>query len=855
MVCVWCRDCDGEGDFVYDGWVLARRDGEFWVVFPWREGMGGQPIVLSGGDAPRAWWELPGDAVASEVLIVAEAHGDEGRLIGADVEARMSVSARPVPVRRVDKAQWLVAVDGVRHRFSHPAGVGNIDANRLQKAPMWCWQADSGEPSWQFEDAAGFLVQRESAAAIEAELAAANRWRHVRETSFAGDAWVNPYNFVALGPGVVKAEPSLHLCLGAGRLSGRLVGRFVACAPLALSGSGKGTVQDPYAPIVVDGRHVLPGSQLAGAVRSFHEALTDSCLRVIDLDYVPVHRDLAQPQAPGRWRMAVVEPGGQRVRMCESISFNGLEYSAVWVEARHLDPGLRGLVDSSHEFHFDLSAVNLAVPDKRFRLERTGGAVPVRCSAPGDECEQPHWRTIVTDALQGRKYQPVQGSHPYHLPFARVSAHDYGEVTAALPGYRRSAEDAADVVKRAAKGEPERLVAGIGQRQETTADLTPGHVMWAEIARGEVVRIIPSVLWRSPGEGELRARLRGYEPCSDPNDLCPSCRLFGMVEEREGQAAERARVSAYRGHVRFGHAVVSDVETEPTRLREMGTPRPSAGQFYLVNGKHAAQQEKKKDGRPLREWGSAADRPEPRRIRGRKFYWANTAGDRHVAGEGANDAMSSHHRLSPVGATVTFPVWFDNLTPAQLGSLLVSLDPNLLRAKRTRQSLAKAGSRALAAALDSQLALHIGKGKGLGLGTVVSQLGPLGASSSGPVGSDNEHSAEIEVWTADRYTGGSSVRAEGLDYVEAFVDESVKNAMVERWGALLAMSAVDWVPAERVAYPPDDRPGADFQFDFWRRSSGAPNTVQGYKPVLVSLPEADAADVTVERPWLEGGGQ
>jgi hypothetical protein len=141
-----------------------------------------------------------------------------------------------------------------------------------------------------------------------------------------------------------EAEPSL-LSLAEGRLSGRLVVRLLAAAPLVLSGIGKGTAEYPYGPVVLDGKHVLPGSQLAGAARSLHEALTDSCLRVIDLDYVPVHRDLAQPQAPGRWRMALVERGGQCVRMCESISFNGLEYSAIWDEAR------RSALTSRHDRH------------------------------------------------------------------------------------------------------------------------------------------------------------------------------------------------------------------------------------------------------------------------------------------------------------------------------------------------------------------------------------------------------------------------------------------------------------------------------------------------------------------------
>jgi hypothetical protein len=570
--------------------------------------------------------------------------------------------------------------------------------------------------------------------------------------------------------------------------------------------------------------------------------------------------------------MAVVESAGRAVRLCAPVLYGGQDYSAVWVEARHL---AAGPVDSTQLFHFNVIAARLAVPVQRFRVERSAGAVPVRCTATPGQCSLPHWRTIVTEALPDRVLNPVGQQDPYHLPFAEVPSGHAASIPVALEesvqaDYRRSAENSADVVVRRRGDTPVLIVDRIGKRQETKAELTDGHLVWVRLTGGKVDRVAPSVLWRSPGEHVLKARIGDYQPCADPASLCTSCRMFGMVEERESAAGGSARVDAYRGHVRFGHGVVSDVETQPTRLREMGTPRPGAGQFYLDNGDHEGKQAGRGE-RPLREWGSAADQPRPRWIRGRKFYWANSTGDRHRADGDAHPAMSSFHCLSPVGATVTFPVWFDNLTPEQLGSLLAALDPNLLRHPGLREALrVGSGSHALGEALDHELCLHLGKGKGLGLGAVAARLeaqgadqmsggqGPERVAPEGPV----EHRAVISVWSVDRYLnpGAAPEMVDPRQYVEQFVHRAVSDKQVKGWPSLLAMSALDWVPATHVAYPLDDNPGGDFRFDFWKRSTGAAGNVRigpglaaaQPRPTLVVLPAADTQDVTASRPWLDG---
>lgn len=814
-----------------------------WRMFPSAGSRGASgilitPAALSGPAVGSAW-------VAKVVLVADEHPGPDGRASGLDVQVLSSFIV-PVQVRNVTwvRGHWRGSVNGVPRDFAALTDVVERDSQVLQRAPMWAWLLPGGELHWTFQDVDGYLRQHRRPAEDDPEY---RRWVRERAESAGrhADAFVNPYAFVPLGSGVRRSRPSGHLGLTEDLVSGRLTITATACSELALPGQVVAGVTEP---VTADGRVILPGSSLAGAVRSFHEALTGSCLRVVDADFVPIHRDLATAHAPGEWRMAVVEDSGAEVRLCDPVSVSQGDFAAIWVEARDLSEV--GLIRSTQRFHYDPQPTDIEYDADRRRVERIRGETPKKCTVEG--CREQHWRTIVTQALKDRVLEPGRGQDPYHLPFARESQATRVLDELVLQDYAAAAHDAGDVVLTR-RGDPVQTgVPDIGHRQITTANLQPRRVVWVQIENDRVVRVSLAVLWRSPGRYTVAERAREHLPCTDPNALCPSCAIFGMAEERETRDTHgAARVAAYRGHVRFGHATVSEVAPSSTTLREMGSPRPSAGQFYLNNEKSVGSQARR-ERRPLREWGSAADQPVPRAIAGRKFFWSSTSTRRHVDING-NPNMISRHRLVPVGATLTFRVWFDNLSKAQLGSLLVSLDPNLLRHERVLALLTPMSS-AMRTALGKPLALHLGKGKGWGLGTVTPSLQPVvrRPGQDARVGLDTE-SVEIEIWNADRYRtpAGEPEPQVAIGAVEEFVRHAERGA----WAPLLAMSAVDWVPPGRIAYPPDDVPGQNFRFDFWKRSTGAPGTTKvpgddHYEPKLIGLPHPDDADVYVRRPWL-----
>ena len=93
--------------------------------------------------------------------------------------------------------------------------------------------------------------------------------------------FVNPYSFVPVVP-ARRGEAAGHAELSPQRFSGRLRTRITARTPLLLKdcvvGPDPGRVVNDIPR--VDGKAIIPGSSLAGAVRSLHEAFVGGCMRV-----------------------------------------------------------------------------------------------------------------------------------------------------------------------------------------------------------------------------------------------------------------------------------------------------------------------------------------------------------------------------------------------------------------------------------------------------------------------------------------------------------------------------------------------------------------------------------------------
>lgn len=144
-------------------------------------------------------------------------------------------------------------------------------------------------------------------------------------------------------------------------------------------------------------------------------------------------------------------------------------------------------------------------------------------------------------------------------------------------------------------------------------------------------------------------------PCTRRDQLCPACRIFGMVGGQEGEV--------FRGAIAVSDGLPRAVEFAPQEvLLTLMNPRPRHQAFYLQSG----------------------------HIRGRKFYFHRPLGI-------VNDAVKSRYNkwVKPVqpGSAFTFRVTCDGLAEDDLGLLLYAL------------------------ALEGDMAHKVGMGKPLGLGS------------------------------------------------------------------------------------------------------------------------------------------
>ncbi|MFJ6105282.1 TIGR03986 family CRISPR-associated RAMP protein [Streptomyces sp. NPDC092359] len=525
--------------------------------------------------------------------------------------------------------------------------------------------------------------------------------------------FINPYTFVQLPKSVPegwRSVPAGHDRLGAGRFSGVLEVALTARSPLLLRNVYEGDAAAfPVRsfPGYEGPVPFVPGSSLAGVVRSLHEMLAGGCLRVFDAGFRPSgYRDQAQVRGDS-WRLALVEEVDERgapskMRLCGK---------AVWVEHTALH----------RAFHGDVSKVRtgarvtlLSRPVYSGFSRRWELGEPFEVEAGGDSV------VLVTDSgarhgTRKSKEGPRPGRH-----FCATGELEPEVVGVVLPDevwqeYLDAVDGTRDVQElhqKVSEGDLSAREDGprpvfhkndrlgqVGFRDPARRELKPGQVVWVDPQRaGQLVRlrgISLSVIWRHPGWGPRAGERVPAEAlaCRDPQELCPSSRLFGSVDAEGAEGGGGgARQRAYRGHVRFGDAVPD----EAYGLREeflppMGSPKPGAGQFYLNRVDALETKSATTDtNRARREWGSEADGAGARRLRGRKQYWLTGQADRRPYFRVRDAQPEAFHELHQdnksltkgqavkEGARFTTEVRFENLNAAELGGLLCALDPGLL---------------------------------------------------------------------------------------------------------------------------------------------------------------------------------
>ncbi|WP_411129742.1 TIGR03986 family CRISPR-associated RAMP protein [Streptomyces sp. x-19] len=651
------------------------------------------------------------------------------------------------------------------------------------------------------------------------------------------EEFVNPYTFVQLPKGEPdagwRAAPAGHGRLAEGRYSGVLEVELTARSPLLLRNVYAGddgvfprrSISGFEGPVPY-----LPGSSLAGAVRSLHETLAGGCLRIFSDNFRPGYRDQVQKRPPG-WRLARVDEVDEngrplRMQLCSQ--------PPVWVESAALHSAL-GDADSLRT-------------GARVTLLSRGTEVLEREQLEDPNLVRAHgnWVVLLTDAQTRRKSRknPAGGAKLRGRYFCATGELEDTVRGVVFPegvweGFLDAVDDTKDMREFRQKPGREddkphwvdvlhpRDKGLLGRRIAARRRVYPDQVVWVlpEVG-GETLLTVRdialSVVWRHVG-GVDKAGRRVPEhalACTDSRHLCPSCRVFGSADTEGDGGKGRAEQTAYRGHVRFGDAVPREAyATKQEWLPPMGAPKPGAGQFYLNRDQGSEEKTAvEQHAQPLREWGSEGDGKGPRGLRGRKQYWlTGTPGERpyfrasaakptvfHEDVHEPGNQMLTQGQSVRAGSVFTARVHFENLSDADLGGLLCALDPALLL--RSYDGEAPQGE-------GPEYGWAVGGGRPLGFGTVTSRV--------------------CVVWLDDassRYLGEVTPSLDVEEAVAAF-RRTASRELKDVWKRQLTkVLRLDWAAPHRVWYPPAgwlpeqgdplDPKVLSPSFTFWKETAG-----------------------------------
>lgn len=635
-----------------------------------------------------------------------------------------------------------------------------------------------------------------------------------------------------------RAAPHGHSGATAGLLSAQLKVTITAKAPLLVRGFGTDDVPTLPTRPSPDGQGrvaFLPGSGLHGAIRSLHETLTGSCLRVLDDEMVPSYRQQADGGEVSRLRLALVTYAPKPARRGDP----------------HPPPTVRLCEHPADPLRFRLGMGLLTRMHKD--LEPTGGlrsGTRLSVTVPHNEDERlqatpdpnGEWVVFISDD-KARDHR-----HAYKAAVRKLTGVERTVPDGVWSDFLAAVELADDLRPERLKQEPEVQrwsevryehapvgmpvsVHAVGMRSLARRTVHRDQPVWVMVdEQDNINQLRLAQIWREPGTFPVSDRVGDHRPCTDPENLCPSCRLFGSADVT-GPADGATEQRSYRGHVRFTDAVATGpVQSTEVSLPPLGRPRPGSGQFYLENPSQVVGNAAR--GIPLREWGSRADEPVndgPRRIRGRKFYWHTVPEPGRLPARGRSRPGHDQARRStpavlfPAGTTFTATVSAIDVDAEQLGSLLAALDP--------------------APVLDQTDALvSLGGGRPLGYGSCRITIDAI----------------DSQVWTsASRYGAGAWTTTEALLEESRAAFAKTRAQHHRTWECLGKVLSATTVEGENVWYPPGPgRPRSDTYdvgFPFWKQSSGKELRREGATRMghpltpLPSVTEPDQAMTVVER--------
>ena len=459
----------------------------------------------------------------------------------------------------------------------------------------------------------------------------------------SGRRFINPYDFVRLGSDVQRDVPS------DGTLSGKITVSLIVKTPLAIPDTD-GIKPDEighktYPFFRVDGKPVIPGSQLRGMLRSAYETLSNSCL---------------------------------------SVNNNNV------LSARHANAGNPGLIQYRDGVWHLYKATTL-----KDRGQAIDSATDVRRT----------WYCFETKKkdANGRVLKDSRGKPINLKPNERLKTkifRNFGTEVEGIGNFDRAVEnylEAIEILDTQKSGDKlfHQLKAKLTYGIRKDGRLYPVYYETVIANDSTYVYLSPAQMSRYVFDNRLNQLLGTHRSCSQFNldeeqreetgrikepkkamALCKACSLFGIISEGQRRS--------YASKLRFSDAQIREFDSMGfVTLKELAGPKPTSVEFYTFRPDSAVYwtydykiTSYKKVDLGKDQNGRRQSQIIPQKeacaivIRGRKFYFHNPHLDPTDYQAIERTKRNSTMELCKPSSRFTFEIYFDRITEHQLRELL-----------------------------------------------------------------------------------------------------------------------------------------------------------------------------------------